>query len=109
MLSLQLQPLQQNSGLFYDQLGQVKIQRSHYDLITHIDLNKIDAQLSDLQDILHDIKNICSNFNCGPQLLTISDVSFKIADEYKSLVEKFSRKNENPLISDWNEVKRIYK
>ena len=79
------EPLQQQSGLYYDQIGQVKIIRNHYDIITHIDLNKLKERADHYQILEKRLSNICKKTNCGPGLTTSEDLAEKINADFESL------------------------
>ena len=71
----------------YDHLGEVKIQRSHYDVITYINTAKIKQQIDQLKDTIRVIKDICGTTACGSEVLPSKDFWQKINEDYNGLTE----------------------
>ena len=79
-------------------MGHVKIQRNTYDLITHIDLEKIQYQIQQLKESVTSIQETCKQISCDPELPTLKDILDKVFGDFDSLSDVMGNRQKR----SWN-------
>ena len=83
---------QQHSGLYFDQIGQIKLIRNHYDIVTYIDLEQVKEKTEHFRKISRKLSETCYQIDCEPKITTLRNLMNKIDADLDSLTDTLSNR-----------------